>query len=218
MGLKIGYAYGAKSGPSLDEQRVALTAAGVHPDRVYADDFVPARKPRQWLPEFIRALRPGDIAVFPALDVLGTNRAEAVKVLRQLAVRGVGIEVIDGGVSAAPEQAGPVFALVEAFAAAEARWNRAQWEPGLKAARQRAVGGGRKPKLHGTKRTATRALYFDLDRSIEEVEEFSGCSRTTLWRDNGPRTRQPGESLADFRARQQGKLAWKPKRRRPASA
>lgn len=212
-GLKIGYAYAGRSGPSMDEQRAALVAAGVVPERVYQDEFTPARKPREWLPEFVRSLRPGDTAVLPGLDVLGTNRAEAVKVLRQLGGRGVGIEVLDGGVSAAPDQAGPVFALMEAFAAAETRWTRGQWEPGLKAARQRAKGGGRKPALRGNKKTATRALYFDLTQRMEDVEEFSGASRTALWRTFGPRTRQPGESLADFRARQQGKGQWQPKRR-----
>ncbi|MBP2290732.1 recombinase family protein [Azospirillum rugosum] len=151
--------------------------------------------------------------ILPGLDVLGTNRAEAVKVLCQLAGRGVGLEVLDGGVSAAPDQAGAVFALVEALDQAERRWNRAQWEPGLLAARKRAKGGGRKPKLRGTKKTATRTLYFDLTYPIEQVEEFSGCSRTTLWREHGPRTRQPGESLADFVARRDGKATWKPKRR-----
>lgn len=83
-GLRIGYTYTTKVGPSLDEQRAAQIAAGVSPERIYADDFTPARKPRHWLPLFVRALRPGDTAVLPGLDVLGSNRTEAVKVLRQL--------------------------------------------------------------------------------------------------------------------------------------
>lgn len=83
-GLRIGYTYTTKVGPSLDEQRAALIAAGVLSEQIYADDFTPARKPQHWLPLFVRALRPGDTAVLPGLDVLGSNRAEAVKVLRQL--------------------------------------------------------------------------------------------------------------------------------------
>lgn len=212
-GLLIGYAYAGRVGPSLDEQRAALMAAGVEPGRIYADDFTPARKLRQWLPEFVRSLRAGDTAVLPGLDVLGGCRAEAVTTLRQIGGAGVGLVVIDSGVSLAPADAPQLVALLDAFGASEARWNHAQWEPGLRAARRQAKGGGRRPKLIGRKKTAIRALYFDLAVALEQIEEHAGVTRTTLWREFGPRIRQDGESLEDFKARQEGRKHWKPEAR-----
>lgn len=64
--LLIGYAYAGKAGPSLEEQRAALLAAGLAPDKLYADDFTAARKPRLWLPEFVRSLPQVIPRCFPA--------------------------------------------------------------------------------------------------------------------------------------------------------
>lgn len=138
--------------------------------------------------------------------------------MNTLGTRGVGLEVIEGGVVAAPDQAGPVFAMLEAFARAEAQWQRAQWEPGLRSARQRAPGGGRKPSLRGAKKTATRVLYFDLTIALEQIEENSGVDRTTLWRTFGPCTKQKGESPADFKDRRDGRKVWTPVRRQRPQA
>jgi len=216
--LLIGYACAGKAGPSLDEQRGELLAAGVSAERIYADDFTQARRPRQWLPEFVRSLRPGDTAVLPSLDVLGSSRAEAVKVLRQIGAADVGLVVIDGGVSLAPADAPQFLALLDAFDRAEVRWNHAQWGPGLRAAHRCAPGGGRKPALFGRKKTAARVLWFDLTIPPEQIEEHSGVTRTTLWRAFGPRDRQPGETLADFTARREGRKGWTPRqKRRPAA-
>ncbi|MBB3267566.1 hypothetical protein FHW79_005227 [Azospirillum sp. OGB3] len=73
---------------------------------------------------------------------------------------------------------------------------------------------GGKPALFGRKKTAARALWFDLTITLEQIEEHSGVTRTTLWRAFGPRDRQPSESLAEFTARREGKRAWTPKRKR----
>lgn len=157
------------------------------------------------------SLRPGDTAVLPSLDVLGGSRAEAVKVLRQIGAAGVGLAVIDGGVSMAPADAPQLLALLIAFDRAEVRWNQAQWVPGLRAARRRAPGGGRRAKLFGRKKTAARALYFDLSISLEQIEEHAGVTRTTLWREFGPRVQQPSETLTDFTARRKpacGRTSW----------
>jgi DNA invertase Pin-like site-specific DNA recombinase len=90
-GLDLGYARVSSTQQSLDHQRDALAPAGISIDRVYSDKRTGTAVDRPGLTALIDYAREGDTIVVHTLDRLGRNLREVLKLVHDMAERGIGI-------------------------------------------------------------------------------------------------------------------------------
>jgi DNA invertase Pin-like site-specific DNA recombinase len=150
--MLIGYMRVSKSDgtQALDLQRDALLAAGVAPERLYADRASGRKDDRPGLATCLKALQPGDTLVVWKLDRLGRNLKHLVSVVDDLQQRQVGCKVLAGaGVQMDTTTANGrlVFGIFAALAEFEAELIRERTRAGLAAARARGRRGGRPRKM-----------------------------------------------------------------------
>ena len=96
--MLVGYVRVSKADGSqtVDLQRDALLAAGVHAAHLY-DDLASGRSDdRPGLASCLKALRDGDTLVVWKLDRLGRNLHHLVNTVHDLTARGVGLKVLTG--------------------------------------------------------------------------------------------------------------------------
>src|SRR5712664_605171 len=94
--MLIGYMRVSKSDgtQALDLQRDALLAAGVAPERLYADRASGRKDDRPGLATCLKALQPGDTLVVWKLDRLGRDLKHLVGLVDTLNQRQVGSKVL----------------------------------------------------------------------------------------------------------------------------
>ena len=80
----------------LDLQRDALLAAGVEPERIYADLDSGRKDDRPGLMACLKALQPGNTLVVWKLDRLGRDLKHLVNTIDDLSRRDVGLKVLTG--------------------------------------------------------------------------------------------------------------------------
>src|SRR3546814_540719 len=96
--MLIGYARVSKTDGSQvhDLQRDALVAAGVEPDKIYADSASGRRDDRPGLDACLKALRTGDTLAIWKLDRLGRDLRHLVNTVAELTAREIGLKVLAG--------------------------------------------------------------------------------------------------------------------------
>jgi DNA invertase Pin-like site-specific DNA recombinase len=96
--MLIGYMRVSKSDGSqvLDLQRDALRAAGVEPERIYADLDSGRKDARPGLTGCLKALQPGNTLVVWKLDRLGRDLKHLVNTIDDLSRRDIGLKVLAG--------------------------------------------------------------------------------------------------------------------------
>jgi DNA invertase Pin-like site-specific DNA recombinase len=184
--MLIGYMRVSKSDGSqaLDLQRDALVAAGVSPERLYADLASGRQDDRPGLRACLKALQPGNTLVVWKLDRLGRNLQHLVNLVDDLRQHGVGFKVLAGtGVQMDTTTANGrlVFSIFAALAEFEAALIRERTHAGLAAARARGRRGGRPRKM--TKETLHMAMaaLADPQSKAHEVARRLGITTTTLY-------------------------------------
>ena len=140
--MLIGYMRVSKSDgtQALDLQRDALLAAGVAPERLYADRASGRKDDRPGLATCLKALQPGDTLVVWKLDRLGRNLKHLVSVVDDLQQRQVGCKVLAGAgvqIDTTTANGRLVFGIFAALAELEAELIRERTRAGLAAARAR---------------------------------------------------------------------------------
>ena len=93
-GMDLGYARVSTTRQHLDRQLDALTAAGIPPERIYADKKSGASTNRQGLTALLAYARSGDTIVVHTLDRLGRNLREVLNLIHDLGERGVTIRTL----------------------------------------------------------------------------------------------------------------------------
>ena len=185
--MLIGYARVSKAdgSQSLDLQRDALVAAGVHADGIYEDQGSGAKEDRPGLEACLRGLRDGDVLVVWKLDRLGRNLAHLVGTVQDLSDRGVGLRVLTGqGAQVDTTTAGGrlVFGIFAALADFERELIRERTVAGLKAARARGRRGGRKFALSKAQVRLAQAAMASRDTSVAELCRELDVGRVMLYR------------------------------------
>lgn len=99
----LGYARVSTGHQSLDQQRDALTAAGVDPDRLYTDKLsgTSTKEQRPGLTALLDYARPGDAIVVVGIDRLGRNAAEVMCTIRDLGQRQIVLRSLREGIDTA---------------------------------------------------------------------------------------------------------------------
>lgn len=186
--MKRGYIRLTPAGPTENEQREALSQAGV--DSV---DVEPAAKigdsagRRHALRDrVIQALELDDVFVIASPGCFGAGRADVLLGLGQIAMAGASLHVVS---RAATIRWSPEAAAAAQFAA-EAETEGAAWRARqARMARPSSRLGGRKSNfIEGAPAYAeAKALWADASLSAADIVRKVGVSRSKLYRAFGPR-------------------------------
>jgi DNA invertase Pin-like site-specific DNA recombinase len=184
--MLIGYMRVSKSDgtQALDLQRDALLAAGVAPERLYADRASGRKDERPGLATCLQALQPGDTLVVWKLDRLGRNLKHLVGVVDDLQQRQVGFKVVAGAgvqIDTTTANGRLVFGIFAALAEFEAELIRERTRAGLAAARARGRRGGRPRKMTKAALRMAMAALSDQTTSARTVARRLGVPATTLY-------------------------------------
>ena len=169
--MLVGYMRVSKAdgSQSIDLQRDVLVAAGVHPDRLYADRASGRSDERPGLASCLKALRESDTLVVWKLDRLGRNLHHLVNTVHDLTGRGVGLKVLTGQGAAidTTTAAGKlVFGIFAALAEFERELISERTVAGLASARARGRKGGRPYKMTPAKLRLAAASMGKADTKV----------------------------------------------------
>ena len=204
----IGYMRVSKSDGSqvLDLQRDALLAAGVAPERIYADLDSGRKDDRPGLTACLKALQPGNALVVWKLDRLGRDLKHLVNTIDELNRRSVGLKVLSGAgaqIDTTTANGRLVFGIFAALAEFETELISERTRAGLAAARARGRRGGRPPKMTQEVIKMAMAALADPQASPSKIARRLGITTTTLYvyLNGDGSLKAPGQRLLDGTAR-----------------
>jgi DNA invertase Pin-like site-specific DNA recombinase len=193
----IGYArtLSDEENQNLDRHIEALTTMGC--ERVFGDRSRPADE-RPSLATCLAALCKGDVLVVLQLDHLGYRIEELIRLVGNLADRGVGFRVLDTAFDTTTAAGRAFLQIQSALAEMERGLVRRRISGGIAAARARGRKGGR-PRLMTPERLRhAQRLMADQSRSIPSIcHELEGLPVSTLYhylRADGS-LKEPGRKL-----------------------
>jgi DNA invertase Pin-like site-specific DNA recombinase len=195
----VGYARVSTSDQRLDLQLDALRRAGVHDDNIHKDFAVSgARVTRKGLTNALRDLRPGDTLVVWKLDRLGRSLTDLLKKMEDLDKLGVGFRSLTEAIDTTTAMGKLVLHLMASIAQFERDLTRERTAAGMRAARQRGVRMGAKPKLSPEKRAQVEKLMRTSELSVREIARQMKVSTGTIYNmfpgPAGPRTSRLSEA------------------------
>lgn len=175
----LGYARISTSSQSLDQQRDALTAAGV--ERIFEDVMSGTRDDRPGLAAMLDYAREGDTVTVVALDRLGRSLSGIIRTVERLHERGIVLRSLREGI----DYSTPVGRMVAGIFASLAEYERTLINERAAAAREAArVRGrrvGRKPTLSDEQVALARRMRAN-GESIGTLVATLGASRATIYR------------------------------------
>jgi DNA invertase Pin-like site-specific DNA recombinase len=179
----LGYARVSTGHQSLDQQLDALTATGVHSERVYRDKLSGAstREQRPGLAALLDYARPGDAIVVVGIDRLGRNAAEVMSTIRDLRDREIVLRSLREGIDTSNATGRMVAGVLASLAELELELGRERRAAAREARRARGQSIGRPKALDQSK----AALAGRMHRNGEPVATIAaalGVSRATVYR------------------------------------
>lgn len=181
--LVIGYARVSRLGADADQQRDALLALGVDPERVYLDEGLTGMtRPRPALREALAATRAGDALVVTALARLARSVPDAHQLLTQLRDEEVTLAI--GEVRYPPAET-VTEVLLEGLALAadlQAGLGSGRTQEGFGVGRTQGQLQGRPPKLSRPQEHHIVGLYQAENDTVREIGELFNVSRSTVYR------------------------------------
>lgn len=166
----------------LDLQLDALAKAGVHPDNIHKDFAVSGtRVTRKGLTNALRDVRSGDTLVVWKLDRLGRSLPDLIKKMEDLKAIGAGFRSLTEGIDTTTAMGTLVLHLMGAIAQFERDLTRERTAAGMRAARQRGMRMGAKPKLGDKQRGEVEKLLRSSDLSVREIAERMNVSTGTIY-------------------------------------
>lgn len=176
-GHLLGYARISTTQQSLDQQRDALGAAGVH--RVFADTMSGARVDRPELTALLDYAREGDTVMVVALDRLGRTVPGIFDTIAKLAAKGVHLVTIRENIDSRTAVGKLFISVFAGFAEYERTliMERAAAARVARSARGLPVG---RPRALSPEQVEAAAAMRANGASIREVSRALGIARNTL--------------------------------------
>lgn len=178
----IGYQRVSTDDQKLALQHDALTAAGVHPDRLYADKLSGAKSDRPGLENAIRACRDGDVLTVWRLDRLARSLKDLIGIVERLDARGVGLRSLQENIDTTTAPGRLFFHIMGALAEFERNLIRDRTKAGLMAAARRGRRPGRKRSFTETQKKVARALLEAGELTVGEICAQLKVSPATFYR------------------------------------
>ena len=178
--MKIGYARVSTEEQNLDAQMDALKKEGC--DQIFSEKITGYKADRQELIKALSYVREGDTLVVWKLDRLGRTLKQLIEFMEELKKRGVHFKSIQDSIDTSTATGTFFFHVMGAFAELERELIKERTRAGLNAARSRGRQGGR-PEVHkNNKKEMAYEMYMKNDKSVEEIADALGMSRTTIYR------------------------------------
>ncbi len=175
----LGYARVSTAEQSTQAQVDALNAAGA--ERVFADTASGLRADRPALAELLATAQEGDTVVVARLDRLGRSLPELLRLVEDLAGRGVALRSLGEQIDTSTAAGRLVLHVFGALAEFERAVMRERTVAGLAAARARGRVGGRRPALRGARLAHARQLRAG-GTPVWEIAQLLGVGRSTVYR------------------------------------
>ena len=177
--MKVGYARVSTHEQNLALQKDALEQAGC--GKIFDDQVSGAKAERSGLREAKAYVREGDTLVVWRLDRLGRSLKHLIETVTALEERGVGFQSLQESIDTTTSGGRLVFHIFGALAEFERNLIRERTRAGLAAARARGRKGGRPRALDEKKTQLLYQLYDERKRTVEEICDILGISRSTLY-------------------------------------
>ncbi|APT91333.1 hypothetical protein CSPHI_10360 [Corynebacterium sphenisci DSM 44792] len=176
----VGYARVSTGHQDHESQLAALAAAGVG-EVVTETASGAAEAARPVRDALLAELRPGDVLTVWRLDRLGRSMADTVRVVDDLARRGVHLRSLTEHIDTGTAAGRMVTALLAGLAEMEREAIASRTAAGLAAARRRGARLGRPPALDRAGHQAVADLTH-AGRTAGEIASALGVSRSTVTR------------------------------------
>jgi len=181
--MLVGYARCSTDAQDLTAQRDALTALGVHPNRVYVDHgLTGTNRDRPGLREALAACRTGDTLVVTKLDRLARSLTDARDIVEELTTAGVTLN-IGGSMHDPTDPVGRLlFNVLGMIAEFESDLIRMRTREGMKVAKAKGRLRGKPPKLNPAQEAHLVELWRAGRHTGTELAELFGVARSTVYR------------------------------------
>lgn len=167
---------------SVDQQRDALAAAGITPERIFADTASGrAGTERPGLAAALEWLRPGDRLVVAALDRLGRSVAEVTGTVAEVTRRGVVIRALREGIDTSTATGRAVAGIMASLAELELELGKERRQASREARVARGLPATRPCKLDADQQQRLARLY-GRGEPVGELMAMFGVSRATVFR------------------------------------
>jgi DNA invertase Pin-like site-specific DNA recombinase len=176
----IGYARVSTEDQNLDLQMDALKEAGC--EKIYEDVISGSKTERNGLDQVMQSLRRGDTLVVWKLDRLGRSLQHLISVIDDLREREIYFKSLKESLDTSSSTGKLIFHIFGALAEFERDIIRERTVAGLAAARARGRIGGRPRLMDEQKVKLARTLIEDDSRSVTEICEILGVSKSTFYR------------------------------------
>ncbi|MHA7295198.1 recombinase family protein [Arthrobacter sp. HLT1-21] len=194
--MDLGYARVSTAKQDLDRQIDALRAVGIPRERIYVDKKSGSTTNRVGLNTALAYARDGDVIVVHTLDRLGRTVRDTLNMIHDLAQRGIGVRNLADPIrvdSAKPDD--PMSQLALVMLALFGQMERTYAIERASHARSVATSQGKRvgrPSVVDPSKLAYAAHLRDAGRSITEIVDETGITRSSLYRHLPPR---PPESV-----------------------
>lgn len=183
-GQVVGYIRVSSAGQNLDRQQEVMDEIG--PDQLFQDKASGGSTDRPGLKACLKYLRPDDVLVVASIDRAARSLQDLQAIVQALTGRGVKVRFIKEGLTFSPAQGGSaterlLFQILGAFAEFERSLIRERQAEGIRAARDKGVRFGRRPKLDDAKRELALSRLA-AGESPASIAKDLGVSRQTVWR------------------------------------
>ena len=178
--MLIGYARVSTDDQHLDNQRIALLAAGCQ--RIYEEKISGAKRERPELTRVLDHLREGDVLVATRLDRLARATRDLLELAEILNRAGVGLRSLGEPWADTTSPSGKMVLTVFAgIAEFERSLIAERTSAGRLAAQEKGVRFGRPPKL-SAEQVALGYRLRDEGTSVRDVAHILNCHHATLYR------------------------------------
>ena len=166
---------------TTQQQQDALVAAGC--GNIFADNGISGSvRDRAGLDAALDDLQQGDTLVVVALDRLGRDLSDLVKIVNELKERGVNLVALRESIDTSTAVGEMLFGIFGSLAQYEHALIKERTAARLSAKKVRGERVGRKPSLTPSQVRDAKVLLADGSRSSAQVAKTLGCSRATLYR------------------------------------
>ena len=179
MTQTIGYVRVSTERQSLDQQRDALTAAGV--ERIFEDVMSGARDDRTGLADMLAYVRPGDTVVVIALDRLGRSLSGLLRTIETLTARGINVRSLRESIDTSTDVGMMLVGIFGSLAQYERTLIAERAEVARGAARARGQQVGRPHALSADQAALARRMR-DAGESVQTIRTTLGVGRSTIYR------------------------------------
>lgn len=178
--MQIGYARVSTADQKLEPQVDILRAAGC--EKIFTDTASGIKSERPGLADALSHLRAGDSLVVFKLDRLGRSLPHLIQTVDGLGQQGIEFKSLKENLDTSTAGGKFLFHIFGAVAEFERELIRERTLAGISSARARGRLGGRPRALTQEKIEAGKVLAADRNRTVGEICEILGCSRSIFYR------------------------------------